>query len=99
VEKRIDDSQRFGEPPDPAIETPPGIPRAFADHIQMMFDMLLLAFQTDSTRVATFLIANDGATKAFPEIGIPEGHHFLSHHQGRTEMLDKIAKIDRFYME
>jgi hypothetical protein len=99
VEKRIEESQRYGEPPDPAVDTPPGIPKSFADHIQIMFDMMLLAFQTDSTRIATFLIANDGANRAFPEIGIPEGHHFLSHHRNQKDMLDKVAKIDRFYME
>ena len=48
-----------------------------------MFDMLVLAFQTDSTRVATFLLANEGSNRSFAEIGIPEGHHYLSHHQNR----------------
>ncbi len=62
-----------------------------------MFDMLLLAFQTDSTRVATFLLANEGSNRAFPEIGIPEGHHYLSHHQGKQDMMEKIAQIDLFY--
>ncbi len=98
VEKRIHASDRFGQTPDPAIETPAGIPPSYAEHISIMFDMMLLAFQTDSTRLATFLIANDGANRAFPEIGIPEGHHFLSHHRGETTMMEKIAKIDQFYM-
>jgi hypothetical protein len=98
IEKRIHEAERFGDAPDPAVDTPVGIPKAYAEHIQLMFDMLLLAFQTDSTRIATFLIANDGANRAFPEIGIPEGHHFLSHHQGKQDMLAKIAKIDLFFM-
>jgi hypothetical protein len=99
IEKRIHEAERFGESPDPAVETPSGIPQKFADHIQLMFDMLLLAFQTDSTRVATFLLANDGANRAFPEIGIPEGHHFLSHHRSNADMMDKVAKIDAFYVQ
>ncbi len=61
--------------------------------------MMVLAFQTDSTRVATLILAHDGSNRAFPEIGIPEGHHFLSHHQGKADRLEKVAKIDLFYMQ
>jgi hypothetical protein len=99
IEKRIEQAERFGKTPDPSVDTPGGIPSTFEDHIQIMFDMMLLAFQTDSTRVSTFLLSNEGANRAFPEIGIPEGHHYLSHHQGKQEMIDKIAKIDLFYMQ
>lgn len=99
IEKRIQHAERFGETPDPSVDTPAGIPPSFEEHMRLMFDMLLLAFQTDSTRVATFLLANEGSNRAFPEIGIPEGHHYLSHHQGREEMMSKIAEIDAFYMK
>ncbi|HKQ37361.1 MAG TPA: DUF1552 domain-containing protein [Verrucomicrobiae bacterium] len=98
VEKRIEQAERF-EAPDPAIETPAGIPANFQEHIRMMFDMLLLAFQTDSTRIATFLLANEGSNRAFPEIGIPEGHHYLSHHRQQQDMMEKIAEIDLWYMQ
>jgi Protein of unknown function (DUF1552) len=64
-----------------------------------MCDMMVLAFQTDSTRVATLILAHDGSNRAFPEIGIPEGHHFLSHHQSKADRLDKVAQIDLFYMQ
>ena len=64
-----------------------------------MFDMMILAFQTDSTRIATFLLANEGSNRTFPEIGIAEGHHNLSHHLGKKEMMDKIAEIDLWYVE
>ena len=63
-----------------------------------MFDMLVLAFQTDSTRIATFLLANEGSNRAFPDINIPEGHHNLSHHRNKKEMMDKIGEIDRWYI-
>ncbi|HZN64031.1 MAG TPA: DUF1552 domain-containing protein, partial [Tepidisphaeraceae bacterium] len=99
IEKRIEQAEKFGAAPDPNVETPAGIPPTFQEHMRLMFDMLLLAFQTDSTRLATFLLANEGSNRAFPEIGIPEGHHYLSHHQGKQDMMEKIAEIDRFYME
>lgn len=98
IEKRIEKSERFGAAPDPAIDTPPGIPPKFDEYIQVMFDMMVLAFQTDSTRVATFLLANEGSNRAFPELEIPEGHHFLTHHQGKEEMIAKVAQIDLWYM-
>ena len=100
IEKRIAEAERFdGKTPDPAIDTPEGIPPSFREHIQLMFDMMLLAFQTDSTRIATFLLANEGSNRAFPEIGIPEGHHSLSHHRNLTENIEKVAQIDLFYMQ
>jgi len=98
IEKRIEKSERFGGSPDPNVATPPGIPPKFDEYIQVMFDMMVLAFQTDSTRVATFLLANEGSNRAFPELGIPEGHHFLTHHQGKSEMIDKVAEIDLWYI-
>lgn len=98
IEKRIEKSERFGASPDPNQETPSGIPAKFDDYIQIMFDMMVLAFQTDSTRIATFLLANEGSNRTFPEVGIAEGHHFLTHHQGKKEMIDKVAEIDLFYM-
>ena len=61
--------------------------------------MLVLAFQTDSTRVATFLLAHDGSNRSFKDIGVSDGHHYLSHHQNDQEKLEKIAKIDLFYVE
>jgi hypothetical protein len=99
IEKRLEQADRFGQAPDPSIDTPSGIPTAFQEHIALMFDMMLLSFQTDMTRVATFLLANEGSNRAFPEIGIPEGHHYLSHHMGKGEMMDKISEIDAFYMQ
>lgn len=99
IERRIQQAETIGDGPDPDVPTPSGIPNSHRDHIDLMSDMLLLAFQTDSTRVATMILAHDGSNRAFPEIGIPEGHHSLSHHQGRKENLEKYAKIDLFYME
>src|SRR5437870_1739310 len=99
IEKRIQRAEQFGAVPDPAVGTPPGIPPTFDEYIQVMFDMMILAFQTDSTRIATFLVANEGSNRPFAEIGIPEGHHNLTHHQGNKDWIDKVAQIDLWYMK
>jgi hypothetical protein len=99
IEQRIQRAERFGPPPDPKRESPAGIPGTFQDHIRLMADMLVLAFQTDSTRVASFLLGHESANRNFPEIGITDGHHNLSHHQNKPELLEKIARIDLFYTQ
>ncbi len=98
IEKRLEKAEKFGAAPDPAIATPAGVPLGYEEYLQVMFDMLVLAFQTDSTRIATFLMANEGSNRAFPEIGLAEGHHYLTHHQNKQDMIDKVAQIDLFYM-
>ena len=99
LEARIQRAERLGDPKDPSQDTPPGIPATYAEHIQLMFDTLLLAFQTDSTRVATMLLAHDGSNRSFAEIGIPEGHHDLSHHGNVAEKIQKISDIDQWYVK
>jgi hypothetical protein len=99
IERRIEASERFGPPPDPGVPTPEGIPGAYQDHIRLMMDMLVLAFQTDSTRIATFMLAHDGSNRSFREIGVSDGHHSISHHQNDEAKLAKIARIDRFYTQ
>ena len=64
-----------------------------------MFDMMVVGFQTDSTRIATFLLANEGSNRPFPEIGIAEGHHSLTHHMNKQDMIDKVAQIDVWYVK
>ena len=99
IEARVQLAEGLGESADPAVATPAGIPASHREHIRLMYDMMALAFQTDSTRVATMILAHDGSNRAFPEIGIPEGHHSISHHQGKADRLEKIAQIDLFYMQ
>jgi hypothetical protein len=99
IETRIQREEQFGDVPDPGVDTPPGIPSAFEEHMRLMYDMLLLAFKTDSTRVATLILAHDGNNRAYPDLGIPEGHHYLSHHQNDATKLDKVARIDAHYMK
>ena len=99
VEQRIENLERFGTTADPDLTTPVGVPFTHGEHMDIMYDMMLLAFQTDSTRIATLMTAHDGDNRSHEEIGIPEGHHELTHHQNRQDRIDKVARIDRWYVE
>jgi hypothetical protein len=85
--------------PPPNIELPNGAPADHSEHIKVLCAILAAAFQTDSTRVATFMLANSGSNRTFPSLGITEGHHTLSHHAGDKNKLEKIKKIDKHYIE
>jgi len=98
VERRIEQAEKFRvEAPEEL--RPNGVPETYREHIRMMYDMMALAFQTDSTRVASYLLAHDGSNRTFPEIGIAAAHHQLSHHRSDPDTLQKIAQIDKFYIE
>jgi hypothetical protein len=99
IEQRIASAERFGETPDPNVEAPTGIPADFGEHMDLMYDLLTLAFQTDSTRIGTLLLAYDGSNRDFPQLGIPEGHHWLTHNQRQAELAEKVAAIDLFYLQ
>jgi hypothetical protein len=99
IEQRIARFEQFGDLPNPNVPAPDGVPDQFEARMQVMYDMIALAFETDSTRIATLILAHDGSNRSFPEIDVSRGHHDLSHHQGKQENLDQIAKIDRFYVE
>jgi len=98
VERKIERAEQAPDAP-PGAHPPAGIPDSYEKHVSTMFDLMALAFQTFAVRVATFTLANDGSNRAFPEIGVPEAHHQLSHHRGNPATLEKIARIDRFYVE
>ncbi len=98
LEKGIQAAEKFGQTPDPALTTPAGIPPEFEQHIDLMFDLMGLAFETDTTRIGTLLIAYDGSNRTFPNLGIGEGHHYLTHNQREAALADKVAKIDQFYV-
>jgi hypothetical protein len=98
IEQRIETSERLPVK-NPSVESPAGVPDSYADHIDLMFDMLMLAFQTDSTRVATLLLAREGSNRSFNEIGIAEGHHNLTHHKNDPEIIAKVKQIDHWYIQ
>jgi hypothetical protein len=98
IEQRIETSERLPVR-NPATDAPEGVPGSYQEHIALMFDMLLLAFQTDSTRVATLLLAREGSNRSFSEIGIAEGHHNLTHHKNDPEIIEKVKQIDHWYIQ
>jgi hypothetical protein len=99
LETRIEKAEKLGGVKDPMVPTPAGIPADHGEHIALMYDIMLLAFQTDSTRVATMLLAHDGDNRSYADIGIPEGHHDLSHHQNAADKIEKVTTIDVWYVQ
>ena len=99
IERQIEKAESMGLPKDPGVPAPSGRPDSYQEHLRLMMDMMVLAFKTDSTRISTFLLAHDGSTRSFKEIGVADGHHNISHHQKNRDNLEKLAKIDLFYME
>ncbi len=99
IEKRIEKAERFGTTVDPSMATPSGVPQSYEQYVQLTFDLLFLAFQTDSTRVASMLLAHDGSNRSFDQIGIVEGHHDLTHHQNKEDRIKKVEEIDHWYVK
>lgn len=101
LERRIRDLQAADESRLAPADTPEpeGIPDLVSEHIDIMYDMLALAFRTDTTRIATFMVGTGGSNRSHPELGISAGHHHLSHHKGDAEMVEQIRRIDRFHVE
>jgi len=99
VEKQIQLAEKHTLSIPSNSKIPNSIPRSYKEHIRIMFDMMTLAFQTDATRICTFMLAHDGSNRPFPEINVRNGHHSLSHHKNKPEDLKEIAKIDTFYAE
>ncbi len=98
LEQRINLVGREGETPLPDYPKPDGIPEDYGQHIDLMYDLLALAFQGDLTRVATFVVANEGSNRSYKFIDVPEGHHDLSHHGGDNAKQMKIREINRFHV-
>jgi hypothetical protein len=92
IELRI---QNAGNDPVRApIDKPSAIPVQLAGHVRLMYDLLRVAFQTDSTRIATLMVGREGSLRSYDEIGVPESHHPITHHQGRTALIEKVAQIN-----
>jgi hypothetical protein len=98
IEQRIAISKTM-KVANPDIDAPDGVPASYEEHVALMFDMLHLAFQTDSTRIATLLLAREGSNRPFNDIGLSSGHHDLSHHKNTPEIIEKVKLIDRWYVQ
>jgi hypothetical protein len=81
------------------MDHPAGVPASFEAHAKVMFDMLVLAYQADLTRVATFMMGHEVSSRAYPEIGVPDAHHPISHHEGDVDKIAKCAKVNIFHMQ
>jgi hypothetical protein len=97
VERRIETVERLGDDAGlPALERPPGIPATFGEHVKLMYELQWLAFQADLTRVVTFMLGRELNFRTYPEIGLTQGHHTMSHHQERPENIERYAKLNTY---
>ncbi|RYD41757.1 MAG: DUF1552 domain-containing protein, partial [Verrucomicrobiaceae bacterium] len=103
IELRVDRAEKMIASTDTSAakgyEVPESIPESYEEHARLMCDMMVLAFQADVTRVCTFMLANEGSNRSYRNIGVSDGHHSLSHHQGDQAKHMKIREINRFHMQ
>ena len=99
IEQRIEVAERQGATELPSMERPAGVPLTYREHAKLMFDLQVLAFQADLTRVITFMMGREKTDRPFGEIGIADAHHPLSHHGGDPEKIAKVVRIENFQSE
>jgi hypothetical protein len=101
IERRIQQAERknAASPALPALDRPHGIPPTFEEHIQLMFDLMTVAFEADLTRVVTLMYSREAGNRTYPQIGVPDAHHGLSHHQNDPAKMARLALIDRHHVE
>ena len=99
VERRIQRAEEQSDLELPEMRQPQGAPPVFEDHLELMLDLQLLAFQSDLTRVVSFMIGKEQSARPYPQIGVPEAHHPLSHHNNVPELIAHMSKINRYHTE
>lgn len=99
IERQLEKAEKDNAHINPGMEKPYGVPADFAEHFKLMTDMITVAFQADMTRVLTFLVTREGTSRAYREIGIPDGHHPLTHHRNEEAMMEKVAQINTYHMQ
>ena len=99
VERRIQKAEEQRDVELPAMEQPQGAPPLFEDHLAMMLDLQVLAFQSDLTRVISFMLSKEQSARPYPQIGVPEAHHPLSHHNNVPELIAHMSKINRYHTQ
>jgi Protein of unknown function (DUF1552) len=98
VERRIQMAEHDNRQFTPDIEKPGGIPEHFSDYVKLMFDMQVLAYQADITRVSSLQFGREASVRTYNEIGVPDPHHAISHHRNLPELIDKISKINTHHV-
>jgi hypothetical protein len=99
IERQIERAEQDGRDVRPTIEKPSGIPVLYADYVKLMFDLQVVAFQADLTRVATMMVGREGSLQTYPEIGVRDPHHPLTHHRNNAEWIEKVTKINELHLE
>jgi len=99
VERRIEKAEQQSNLELPTLEQPQGAPAVFEDHLALMLDLQLLAFQSDLTRVISFMIGKEQSARPYPQIGVPEAHHPLSHHNFVPELVERMSRINRYHVQ
>ena len=99
VERRIQKAEEQQEIELPAIEQPQGVPPVFEDHLALMLDLQVLALRSDLTRVISFMLSKEQSARPYPQIGVAEAHHPLSHHGNRPELIAQMSRINRYHVE
>jgi hypothetical protein len=97
LETRIAAAEK--DPITPPSEKPSGIPFEYRDYVKLMFDLQVIAFQADLTRVSTMMLGREGSVRTYPEIGVPDPHHPLTHHRGHPDFIEKVTKINCYHVE
>ncbi|HEV8316986.1 MAG TPA: DUF1552 domain-containing protein [Vicinamibacterales bacterium] len=99
IERRIQRAEEQSSRELPIVAQPAGVPATYEEYAKLMFDLWALAWQCDLTRVGTFMFGREKSSRNYPEIGVPDAHHPLSHHQGRPEKLARLSKLNAFHMK
>ena len=99
MERRIQKAETQRDIELPSMEQPQGAPPVFEDHLAMMLDLQTLAFQSDLTRVISFMLSKEQSARPYPQIGVPEAHHPLSHHNNAPELIAHMSKINRYHAQ
>jgi len=99
IERRIQKTQQQQDRALPTLDQPAGIPDTFEEHAKLMFDMQVLAYQADLTRIITFMIGHETSSRAYPEIGVPDAHHSLSHHNGAKDKIALLGKVNAYHTQ
>ena len=99
IERRIQTAEKDNRPVTPAIEKPAGVPITLPDYAKLMYDLQVVAFQADLTRVTTLMLGREGSMRVYPEIGIPDPHHPLTHHRDNPDWIEKVTQINCLHTE
>ena len=99
IERRIQLAEQQADRELPAVSSPAGIPLSYEEHARLMFDLMILAYQTDMTRVISFMVGREESGVTYPQIGVTEPHHPLSHHRDNPEKIEKLARINAYHMQ